>query len=309
VLHVTNGGSTVATMRHTHVVGDIVAWADVLHEGPVPALDPAGLRAVRAQFLAKLSAADPAAIEAELLGRDERLAAAVAAGERVVLWFEHDLYDQLQLLQILARLPDRPVGVELICVGSFPGRPGFAGLGELNPDELASLWPGRTPVASDHVRAARAAWDAFRAPDPRGVENAAASPDERLPFVAPALRRLLEELPGARDGLSRTERQLLSAVAAGAGSREHAFLAASEQEEARFLGDDTAFERLRELASGPHPLLTSELTLTDAGADVLAGRADRVALNGFDRWLGGVHLRAGNGLWRWDAERGTLVEP
>src|SRR5215212_11258396 len=163
-------------MRRTHVVGDIVAWADVLHEGPVPALDPAGLRAVRAQFLAKMSAADPAAIEAELLGRDERLAAAVAAGERVVLWFEHDLYDQLQLLQILARLHDRPVGVELICVGSFPGRPDFHGLGELQPDELASLWPARTPVVAEHVRAARAAWDAFRAPDPRGIARAATSP-------------------------------------------------------------------------------------------------------------------------------------
>ena len=42
---------------------------------------------------------------------------------------------------------------------------------------------------------------------------------------------------------------------------------------------------------------------------MLAGRADRVALNGFDRWLGGTHLRAADGLWRWDAERGVLVDP
>ena len=309
MLHVTNGDSVVETMRRAHVVGDVVAWQDVLHEGPVPALDAAELRAVRARFLATMNAAGAAAIEADLFARDERLGAAVAAEERVVLWFEHDLYDQLQLLQILAGLPDRPAGVELICVGSFPGRPGFAGLGELDPDELMSLWPVRTPVVNEHVRAARAAWDVFRAPDPRGLARAATTPDERLPFVAPALRRLLEELPGARDGLSRTERQLLAAVAAGARSRGQAFLAASEQEEARFLGDDTAFQRLEELASGPHPLLTPELELTEAGAEVLAGRADRVALNGFDRWHGGVHLRAGDGLWRWDAERNTLVEP
>jgi hypothetical protein len=309
VLHVTNGDSTVETMRRAHVVGDIVAWRDVLHEGPVPALGAAELRRVRAQFLATMGTAPVAAIEADLFARDERLGAAVAAEERVVLWFEHDLYDQLQLLQILAGLPDRPVGVELICVGSFPGRPGFAGLGELDPDELASLWPVRTPVVNEHVRAARAAWDAFRAPDPRGLVRTATAPDERLPFVAPALRRLLEELPGARDGLSRTERQLLAAIAAGAGSGEEAFLAAAENEEARFLGDATAFERLNELASGPHPLLTGELALTDAGAEVLAGRADRIALNGLDRWLGGVHLRSGDGVWRWDAQRGALVEP
>ena len=309
MLHVTNGDSTVEGLRQAPVVGDIVAWRDVLHEGPVPALSPAELRPVRAQFLATMDELAAATVEADLFARDERLATALEAEERVVLWFEHDLYDQLQLLQILAGLPDRSVGVELICVGSFPGRPGFAGLGELDPDELASLWPVRTPVVGEHVRAARAAWDVFRAPDPRGLARAAAAPDERLPYVAPALRRLLEELPGARDGLSRTERQLLAAVAAGARTREQAFLAAAASEEAPFLGDATAFDRLDELAQGPHPLVTGALALTDAGAEVLAGRADRVALNGFDRWLGGVHLRAGDGLWRWDAARGALVDP
>jgi hypothetical protein len=313
VLHVTNGDCTVEIMRRAHVVGDIVAWRDVLHEGPVPALGPAELRTVRAQFLATMGqtgTASLATVEADLFARDERLGAAVEAGERVVLWFEHDLYDQLQLLQILAGLPDLPVGVELICVDSFPGRPGFAGLGELDPDELASLWPLRTPVVNEHVRVARAAWDVFRAPDPRGLARAATSSDPRLPFVAPALRRLLEELPGARDGLSRTERQLLAAIAAGARTRERAFLDGAANEEAPFLGDATAFDRLEELAGGPLPLLlTGELALTDAGAEVLAGRADRVALNGFDRWLGGVHVRAGDALWRWDAERGALVEP
>jgi len=311
VLHVTNGDSTVETMRRAHLVGDIVPWRDVLHEGPVPALPPADLRPLRAAHLATMGPAGAAEVEAVLRARDERLEAAVEAGERVVLWFEHDLYDQLQLLQILAGLSDRPIGVELICVGSFPGRPDFAGLGELDPDELGSLWPVRTPLTNEHVRAARAGWDAFRGTDPRALARMAATPDPKLPFLAAALRRLLEELPGVRDGLARTERQLLAAIAAGARTRERAFVEAAASEEAPFLGDDTAFERLDELARGPHPLVTAggDLALTAAGADVLAGRADRVALNGFDRWLGGLHLRAEDGLWRWDTERGALVAP
>jgi hypothetical protein len=311
VLHVTNGDSTVATLRDAHVVGDIVPWRDVLHEGPVPALGPEELRPLRARYLATLGPAGADEVEAALRERDERLASAVEAGERVVLWFEHDLYDQLQLLQILAGLPDRPTGIQLICVGSFPGRPGFAGLGELEPDELASLWPLRAPVTNEHVRGARAAWDVFRAGDPTGLARAAATPDARLPFLAPALRRLLEELPGARDGLTRTERQLLAAVADGARTREQAFVAAIAREEAPFLGDTIAFDRLEELARGPRPLLATDggLALTSDGEDVLAGRADRVALIGFDRRIGGLHLRAGNGLWRWDEERGALVEP
>ena len=97
----------------------------------------------------------------------------------------------------------------------------------------------------------------------------------------------------------------------GARTRERAFTEAAASEEAPFLGDATAFERLDELAGGREPLVIAgpELALTAAGAEVLAGRADRVALNGFDRWLGGLHLRAEAGLWRWDAERGGLVAP
>ncbi len=44
------------------------------------------------------------------------------------------------------------------------------------------------------------------------------------------------------------------------------------------------------------------MTLADAGRDVLAGRVDRVALCGVDRWIGGVHLQGHGGVWRWDAD-------
>jgi hypothetical protein len=303
VLHVTNGDCTTALMERAGIAGEYLAWQDVLHEGPVPDLPPEALRRVRAEYLATLGRVGAPAVEAELRARDERVAAAVGESEPVALWFEHDLYDQLQLIQILAGLPDRPRHVELICIGTFPGRPGFAGLGELEPEELASLWPLRTAVTPEHVHLARAAWDVFRGDDPRALARAAATPDDRLPYLAPALRRLLEELPGTRDGLGRSERQLLEAVAAGARTQVDAFLASMAAEEAPFMGDTIAFDRLDELdglVSG-----NGSLRLTERGEAVLAGRADRVELLGFDRWLGGLHVRADGDLWRWDPERGA----
>jgi hypothetical protein len=69
-----------------------------------------------------------------------------------------------------------------------------------------------------------------------------------------------------------------------------------------FLGDDWAFDRIERMAAAPTPLLEDAvlLRLTDAGRDVLAGRADHVALNGIDRWIGGVHLSGSDVPWRWD---------
>ena len=134
----------------------------------------------------------------------------------MVLWFEHDLYDQLQLLDVLALAHEAGVAPELIVVDSFPGKPSFHGLGELTAAELETLWETRRPATEAELAAAAAAWTAFRAPEPDELMRLAATGTPELPLLAPALRRLLEELPAEGDGLSRTERQALGAIAGGA---------------------------------------------------------------------------------------------
>ena len=298
MLHVTNGDATLPGLARTGLPGEMLPWRDVLHDGPVPALAPAELRAVRARFIASRGWAPEAKAEADLRERDERLEAALGR-EPVILWFEHDLYDQLQLLQVLDRLPPEEAGqVELIQARMF--------LGALAAEELADLWPQRRSVSAQQVASARAAWAAFQGDDPRELARLASEGGDRLPYLRAALWRLLEELPGVGDGLARTESQLLEAIAGGAGTRLDAFTASQAREKAAFLGDASAFARLDDLAGGSRPLIELagvRLALTQDGAAVLAGTADRVALTGLDRWIGGVHLRSGAALWRWDPER------
>ena len=49
------------------------------------------------------------------------------------------------------------------------------------------------------------------------------------------------------------------------------------------------------------------MRLTGTGARLLAGEADQVALNGIDRWIGGVHLQGHRVPWRWDDGTETIV--
>ncbi|HEV2591158.1 MAG TPA: DUF1835 domain-containing protein [Gaiellaceae bacterium] len=258
MLHVTNGDSAARTLRETGLEGDVLAWRDALHEGPVPNVPRRELLAARAAFLGV-----PAS---QLEERDTRLVEA----ERVVLWFEHDLYDQLQLLDVLSLRAD----VELIVVG--------ASLGPMSAEQLEALWPQRVPASAEVVAAAAEAWDAVRAPEPTGLLRGV----PQLPFLGPALRRFLEELPSTHDGLSRTERAALQTMGE--------FGAAQALEEAPFLGDTWFWRTLDEL----RPLLEDE-SLRRA---VLAGEADRVELLGIDRWIGGTHVTPEN-LWRWDGAR------
>ena len=154
-----------------------------------------------------------------------------------MLWFEHDLYDQLQLLDALALAHGESAPPELIVVGAFPGKPGFAGLGELTADELETLWPAGASALRRNARRAPAIWEAFCAPEPSALAEWSARSIPSLPFVAPALRRLLDELPAASDGLAATERRALQAIAEGARTPQAAFLAVQRLEQAPFLGD------------------------------------------------------------------------
>ncbi len=325
-LHVTNGESAGNTLRQTALGGAVLPWQDALHDGPVPALPRQELLRTRARFLSDCGWGSRQVVLSSLERRDQQLLAALHDGQ-VVLWFEHDLYDQLQLLDVLALAHAGGSEPELIVVGSFPGRPSFAGLGELTASELETLWPSRQRAAPALLAAATAAWDAVRAPEPTALAGWATRETEQLPFLAPALRRLLEELPAPVDGLSGTERRALEAVAAGAGTPPAAFVAAQRLEDAPFLGDSWFYRALSELGQGatrllerddgtslppPPPLSDSRhfarlgLRLTASGEAALRGEADRVELLGIDRWVGGTHVTADD-TWRWDTAERQLI--
>jgi hypothetical protein len=86
--------------------------------------------------------------------------------------------------------------------------------------------------------------------------------------------------------------------------------------------------RLAELGQGEHRLIQTtagdplgpppprpggerfteqRLELTAAGRAVLAGDADRCALLGLDRWVGGIHVSGPEPAWRFDRATGRAL--
>jgi hypothetical protein len=323
VLHVANGTSTTDIIRAAGIAGASSIWADPLHEGPVPGgLSDGELVAVRARHLAEPTGRAEAAIVADL----NRWRAAIDRHElyeELVLWFEHDLFDQLNLIQLLTRIRDcvpatKPVS--LICIGSFPGRDRFKGLGELTCDELASLLETRQRVSEAQLELARRAWAAFRAADPQPLETLLRSDTSALPFLAHALWRHLAEFPWIGDGLSRSERRVLQVAETGPIDLRTAFPRMHDDETCFYIADLSFWNLVEGLSRTSPPLLMLEvssrpedrlpdgtLTLTGTGRAVLAGAADRVKHCGVDRWLGGVQLQGTGAVWRWDDAGARMV--
>ena len=277
--------------------------------------------AVRAAHLADGNGAS-VEIAAELARWRTALDAAGAYDE-LVLWYEHDLFDQLNLIQVLDRIRATTAtarSVTLICIGAFPGHPDFKGLGELSPGEIATLLVTRAPVTEAQLALATRAWGAFRAPDPREIERLLESDTTPLPFLAPALRRHLEELPWTTDGLSRTERRVLDLARDVPVEIWTAFHRASEGETAFYVADRSFWGIVEGLRSATPALVEvrasvesgaalprGTMELTEAGHAVMDGASDRVARCGIDRWLGGVHVEGRGPVWRFDAETRRVI--
>ncbi len=303
-----NGDAARHPLEASGAPGDFTIWADPLHDGPVPGgLDDDQLRQVRARHLADGVGEHEADVLRTLRDWDAALARWETYDE-VVFWFEHDLFDQLILirhLDWLSRIAPSARRFSLICIGEHPDVPEFSGLGRLSPAQMLALLPARQPLTVTQVGAGSTAWAAFRADDPTVLERWIQAQDPTvLPFLPVALTRHLDELPGLDDGLSRSERQALRALAAGAFTFSDIFRATQRMEARVFMGDLSFRRILRSLASGVTPLLESaddRFGLTAAGHEMLAGRADNVGLNGIDRWMGGVHLTT-HRLWRWDGK-------
>jgi hypothetical protein len=323
-LHVANGTCTTQLIESAEIPGRLSIWADLLYEGPVPdGLTDAELVEVRARHLA-----GPGEYTVVDAVNDLRKWRAVignhASYDELILWFEHDLFDQLNLIQLLAWIRQHVPAtkpVSLVCIGSFPGHPSFKGLGELAPGELASLLETRQPVGPSQYELAERAWSAFRQPTPEALHELRRGDTAALPYLAGAIARFFEEYPWTSDGLSRSERRLLELARAGRIELMAAFPRMHNGENAYYVTDLSVASFARTLSQTSPPLLRfapgqsangdvlqGSVTLTDTGRAVLEGRQDRITACGIDRWLGGVHLQSdAANVWRWDPARQKIT--
>lgn len=319
MLHITNGDNANEVLRQAAIEGAFLAWADVLHEGPVPAgLSLPEMSLIRARFISYCGWASEFEAQTHFQTRDTLFTAAAGRGE-VVIWNSPELYDQLHLLQLLAWYAQE--GSHL-APPALVFVPGLIGAEDSKGEALRACYAKAAPASADQLALAMEGWQAFTAANPRALAGFAEQPNEALPWLSAGLRRLLQEYPDPQ-GISRTERQILLAVAAGKQGPGEIFRHVWAQEEMPFMGDSSFWQIIKAMLESCQPLLLLEggqpfrlpgmfgpdeaflaqrLRLTEAAEQLLAGQGDWLAQHRIDRWIGGVHLNPDN-RWRWDGDQ------
>jgi hypothetical protein len=321
-LNITNGDSAAGTLSEAGIEGKIIPWRDVLHEGPVDSsVSLEELSKQRARFIAQQGWDDFAHVSGDFVERDHAIRH-LDYFEEIVLWFEDDLYDQLQLIQLLdffARGAGRGKKLGMVIVDGY--------IPPLSATELKALDKKRAPVTAEQLALGKRAWEAFGSPDPTQIADLLNQTTSALPYLARALTRQLEEFPSTDNGLSRSEREALTAIEAGHATPVKAFLEVAKKQESIFLGDIVFYSYLQRLSGEKNALLTwkdgrpvvapdsrrarefvdGDLTVTPLGREVLAGRKDWQSITRETRWLGGVEIAPGHNQWRWDPSERKLV--
>jgi hypothetical protein len=312
-LHVRCGDDIKGKLAEAGFAGAYLSFADPAWLGPPPAFN--AWVAGRAALIAERTGGARAKVREELGESHWRLARAPQQYERIVLWFEHDLYDQSALARILAGLALRKAlpKVELIAIDRFPGVKRFLGLGQLSAAQLASLWSRRKAVTRRQLGAGSKVWAALCAATPEPLVEIVADGMTDLPLMKAALQRQLQELPWTTDGLSLTEREALRALAKGPLAASEVFAIAQQKREPQpFMGDLFFFAVLRDLLDSPRPPIAVTpatrravwprrvLRLTPVGRAVLDGKLDWQTQFPLERWVGGIAISHRDPPWRWN---------
>ncbi len=328
-LHIRCGNDIKEALKHCGFKGNFLEVSNPFVLGPVPHFDPLDeFVAIRSAFihrnLADLIPAKYAHLvdktDEDLRYQENTLRTLPENYERVVLWFEHDPYDQLCKSYVLAHLVELNLSntvVECIQIDSFPGVKKFIGIGQLSQtmESMLVLWSQRTTITAKDIAYGARYWHALTHNNPTKLWQLTQEKSPQ-PLMRNAFQRFLEELPWEENGLSLTEQLALNIINEEGPLRPGAIfnLLMTECEPLPFLGDIMLVSILRplwraklpaisvveEYPEEPHPMRQTRLAITDTGIALLNGECNWLETNpDADRWIGGAHAQYGQQNWYW----------
>jgi hypothetical protein len=228
-LHISNGDSAGDMLKaSSKIEGEILCWRDVLHDGPIIALEGNEYYKARAAFIHSvineqdsiIQVKNPNTVtENDILKSFQTRQSLLNNLEKytqITLWFEHDLYDQLQLAECLYHLAKSKnicSKTNIICIGEHQQIPYFHGLGNLSIVQMEALFNDKKALTIEHLKQGSRVWHAIASNTATDLQALISENFSALPFMHNALRRFAQEYPALEDGLTLSQRYILQSLA------------------------------------------------------------------------------------------------
>ncbi len=216
LLHITNGDSFTERLKTLHLKGDIITWREMLCEGKT--LSNVGSESfwkTRFEFLNKNYKISKSWFVEKTL-KEYRSLCNHKQQDKIVLWFEYDLFCQINLLAVISWLKTnrRHAEISLVCSGKEDDSDKMYGLNELSDEQLFTLYENRAILTQDDIEYADYVWQLYCSDNPIRLENLMDFDNYQFDYLSEALKAHLQRFPTIKNGLNAVENHILEIAAA-----------------------------------------------------------------------------------------------
>lgn len=212
ILHITNGINLTNYLNELKFEGDYLTWQEMLCEGPTTEIiETEAFFNLRQKFLFEFY--DIELAEAELR-REMDILNHTDQFEKLVLWFEYDLFCHINLMAIIHLLKQKKteIPIYLVCSGRVKGEKDLKFLTDLKPDQLQNEYENKIKLSEDDIDLMSSLWRIYCGPD-HNLFKPFIVQKSSFPYLSNCLKAHLERFPDSKTGLSTLELHTLHMIA------------------------------------------------------------------------------------------------
>lgn len=290
LLHITNGDSFTDKLKTLNLKGDIVTWREMLCEGKT--LTNVGSESfwkTRFEFLNKNYKVSKSWFIEKTL-KEYRSLCNHKQQDEIVLWFEYDLFCQINMIAVLSWLKTnrKYAQISLVCSGKEDETDKMYGLSDLSDEQLLKLYENKVELSQDDIEYADYVWQLYCSDNPIRLENLTDFSEYQFDYLSEAVNAHLHRFPTIKNGLNEMENNILRIALNKKPTSKKAFMADILQNQG-FLGfGDSQYERalgrLKPLFSSFNPV-----RLSKKGKEILDNKTSYYSsIQDNDVYLGGA---------------------
>ena len=289
-LHITNGDILTNKLNTLKLEGDIITWREMLCEGKTETnVGSESFWKTRFEFLNKNYKISKTWFIDKTL-KEYRTLCNHKQEDRIVLWFDFDLFDQINMLAVISWLKTHRPYAEISLVSSEGEVDSLdiLGLGELTDEQLRKLYTNRTLLTQDDIEYADYVWQLYCSDNPIRLENLKDFDSFQFSHLSGAIEAHLMRFPTIRNGLNEVENNILRLARSAKPKTKLELLNTVLRNHGRYGFGDTQYERV---ITKLKPLFTnlSPVKLSKKGMEILEGKTSYYScIQENDAYLGGA---------------------
>jgi len=290
LLHITNGDSLTDRLKSLELKGDIITWREMLCEGKT--LTNVGSESfwkTRFEFLNKNYKVTKSWFVEKTL-KEYRSLCNHKQQDQIVLWFEYDLFCQINMLAVISWLKThrKYAHISLVCSGDEDDTDKMYGLGEVSDEKLLELYENRKELSMNDIEYADYVWQLYCSDNPIRLENLTDFKNYQYDYLSEAIKAHLKRFPTIKNGLNDVENQVLQLSFDKKPKSKRELLRTVLTNQGVYGFGDSQFDRI---ITNLKPLYSSfnPVRLTKKGKEILDGKTSYYSsIQDNDAYLGGA---------------------